>query len=382
MALEAKKSKYRFQSEIQQMMFVFGEVADPLQETTLVVEDIVRSQVIEIIIQAAAQASRRNSRYLSAEDLIFLMRHDRAKVNRLRSFLSWKDVRKNAKDASGDQVEDVVEETNTGKLHRSIIKLPWELVNQFSDVIVKSLGNDDESEDEDELEAYNDSIQRLKDADDVTRAMTREEYVHYSECRQASFTYRKGKRFREWACMSSFVEVKPNDDIVDSLGFLTYEMVSKLTMTAIRIKRDLMEAVGKKEDEPIGLGNTAGLKRKREEEEQQQNGSQTSTTGASTGAENITQNDTVDDTSPQDRSNNDESDKKESAESPEDNNGLFSLPSTEQTPLLPEHIHEAFRRLQQLPQPLRNYRGGLIMLFYFKKGGDAIEISCCYYCCY
>jgi hypothetical protein len=42
------------------------------------------------------------------------MRHDRAKVNRLRSFLSWKDVRKNAKDASGDQVEDVVEETNTG----------------------------------------------------------------------------------------------------------------------------------------------------------------------------------------------------------------------------------------------------------------------------
>jgi transcription initiation protein SPT3 len=284
------------------------------------------------------------------------MRHDRAKVNRLRSFLSWKDVRKNAKDASGDQVEDVVEETNTGKLHRSIIKLPWELVNQFSDVIVKSVSNDYESEDEDELEAYNDSIQRLKDADDVTRAMTREEYVHYSECRQASFTYRKGKRFREWASMSSFVEVKPNDDIVDSLGFLTYEMVSKLTMTAIRIKRDLMEAVGKKEDEPIGLGNTAGLKRKREEEEVQT--SQTSNTAA---VENATQNDTIDENSSQEKpSNNDESDKKDKSESPEDNNGLFSLPSTEQTPLLPEHIHEAFRRLQQLPQPLRNYRGGLV----------------------
>ncbi|OAD08098.1 hypothetical protein MUCCIDRAFT_134459, partial [Mucor lusitanicus CBS 277.49] len=290
-------SKYRFQSEIQQMMFVFGEVADPLQEATLLVEDIVRSQVIEIIIQAAAQASRRNSRYLSAEDLIFLMRHDRAKVNRLRSFLSWKDVRKNAKDASGDQVEDVVEETNTGKIHRSIIKLPWELVNQFSDVITKSINGggagDDESEDEDELEAYNDSIQRLKDADDITRAMTREEYVHYSECRQASFTYRKGKRFREWANMSSFVEVKPNDDIVDSLGFLTYEMVSKLTMTAIRIKHD--------------------------------------------------------------------EDKVETPGSPDSFcNGLFSLPSTEQTPLLAEHIHEAFRRLQQVPQPMKNFRGGLV----------------------
>ncbi|KAG1088315.1 hypothetical protein G6F42_020316 [Rhizopus arrhizus] len=340
------------------MMFVFGEVADPLQEATLLVEDIVRSQVIEIIIQAAAQASRRNSRYLSAEDLIFLMRHDRAKVNRLRSFLSWKDVRKNAKDASGDQVEDVVEETNTGKIHRSIIKLPWELVNQFSDVITKSINGDDESEDEDELEAYNDSIQRLKDADDITRAMTREEYVHYSECRQASFTYRKGKRFREWANMSSFVEVKPNDDIVDSLGFLTYEMVSKLTMTAISIKRDLMVAAGKKEDEPVSLGSSQ-LKRKREEEEAMES----SSTPAATATTSIitTAADGTVSTPQQDENHTDDEDKVETPGSPDSFcNGLFSLPSTEQTPLLAEHIHEAFRRLQQVPQPMKNFRGGLV----------------------
>ncbi|KAI8369479.1 transcription initiation factor IID, 18kD subunit-domain-containing protein [Radiomyces spectabilis] len=323
------QDKYRFQSEIQQMMFVFGEVSDPLQETTMLVEDIVRSQVIEIIIQAAAQASRRRSRYLSAEDLIFLMRHDRAKVNRLRSFLSWKDVRKNAKDASGDQVEEMVEDSNTGKLHRSIIKLPWELVNQFSDVIVKSSNPDEESEDEDELEAYNDSIQRLRDADEVTRAMTREEYVHYSECRQASFTYRKSKRFREWANMSSFVEVRPNDDIVDSLGFLTYEMVSKLTTTALKIKQDLMEATGKKAEEPVNL--ITNLKRKREGEDPGKRSESADAEGPvspATAAER-------------------------------EGDGLFSLPTSEQTPLQPEHIHEAFRRLQQVPQPLKNFRGGL-----------------------
>lgn len=43
---------YCFQGEIQQMMFVFGEVSDPLQETTLLVEDIVRSQIIEIVFYA------------------------------------------------------------------------------------------------------------------------------------------------------------------------------------------------------------------------------------------------------------------------------------------------------------------------------------------
>ena len=43
------QTRYKFQSEIQQMMFVFGEVSDPLPETTMLVEDIVRSQVIEIV---------------------------------------------------------------------------------------------------------------------------------------------------------------------------------------------------------------------------------------------------------------------------------------------------------------------------------------------
>jgi hypothetical protein len=51
------------------------------------------------IIQARVLAGRRGARYLSAEDLIFLIRHDRAKVNRLRTYLSWKDVRKHAKDS-------------------------------------------------------------------------------------------------------------------------------------------------------------------------------------------------------------------------------------------------------------------------------------------
>jgi hypothetical protein len=32
----------------------------------------------------------------------------------------------------------------------------------------------------------------LQEADDVTKQMTREEYQHYSDCRQASFSYRKG----------------------------------------------------------------------------------------------------------------------------------------------------------------------------------------------
>ncbi|OAD71799.1 hypothetical protein PHYBLDRAFT_134705 [Phycomyces blakesleeanus NRRL 1555(-)] len=336
-AMESKNLKYRFQSEIQQMMFVFGEVAGPLPETTLLVEDIVRSQVIEILVQAAAQATRRNSRYLSAEDLIFLMRHDRAKVNRLRSFLSWKDVRKNAKDASGDQVDEMVEEATSGKLYRSIIKLPWELVNQFLDVLVKPSNPEEESDDEDDLEAYMDSVQRLRDADEITRAMTREEYVHYSECRQASFTYRKGKRFREWSNMSSYVDVRPNDDIVDSLGFLTYEMVSKLTRTAIQIKNDLCRA-----------GNS--------------NSSISNSSNSNSSSNNSNSNNGVKKDEPTAvtcREHESEDSSPSSTANDNEGIGLFLQPSSEPTPLQPEHIHEAFRRMQQTIQPMRNFRGGL-----------------------
>lgn len=125
-------------------MFVFGNVIDPHSDVLKLVEDIVRNQVIEMVsvrgwslgplrggpqrradvlgigiaqwhlmppsplrplsqlLQSRALSSRRGSRYLSPEDLIFLIRYDRAKVNRLRTYLSWKDVRKNAKESSGD----------------------------------------------------------------------------------------------------------------------------------------------------------------------------------------------------------------------------------------------------------------------------------------
>lgn len=92
-------------------MFVFGEVQDPLPETVKLVEDVVRGQVIEMVTRARLLTHLRSSRFLSSEDIVFLIRDDRGKVNRLRTYLSWKDVRKKAKeDQEGDlDVEDAGE---------------------------------------------------------------------------------------------------------------------------------------------------------------------------------------------------------------------------------------------------------------------------------
>lgn len=46
------------------MMFVFGEVSDAIQETTMLVEDIVRSQVIEIVRSTSTHIVTRGLNYL------------------------------------------------------------------------------------------------------------------------------------------------------------------------------------------------------------------------------------------------------------------------------------------------------------------------------
>ncbi|KAH9077140.1 TFIID-domain-containing protein [Lactarius deliciosus] len=323
-----KKKEYKYQQEISQMMFVFGEIQEPLTETVNLVENIIRSQLVELIIQARALANRRNARYLSAEDLIFLIRHDRAKVNRLRTYLSWKEVRKHAKDSNADGGAGV---ELTAKAQKITIKLPWEVTTIYSEAVKQSGHQSDDEEDEDDLEAQEASLERLKEADDVTKQMTREEYQHYSDCRQASFSYRKAKRFREFLNLPSHLDLKSNDDTTDIVGFLAFEMVRSLTVAALDVKKALEESyfredhstsplLGKRKPNVPGLDSSN--KRRREH--------------------------SADD-----------------AEIPLPISSLFVQPPEARTPLRPEHIQDAFARMQgdwtqSRSAGMRNWRGGLV----------------------
>lgn len=101
-------------------------------------------------------------------------------------------------------------------------------------------------------------------------------------------------------------------------------MVSKLTTTALQIKRDVKDNKrGSSKDDSV----TVGSKRKRDDSDEKGNNDKN-------GRDQTTTNDTE--------------------------GGLFSLQSSEETPLEPEHVLEAFRRLQQTPVPLKNFRGGLV----------------------
>lgn len=336
--------KYRYRIEIQQMMFVSGEITDPPVETTSLIEDIVRGQVIEILLQSSKTAHARGNKSILPEDVIFLIRHDKAKVNRLRTYLSWKDLRKNAKDqdaaaslntgGAGGAGDDDGKEGKDGKdkdgkdgkdnmmkVKKSAIKLPWELQFMFNEQPLEN--NDDANDlDEDEREANITTLKRLKIADDRTKNMTKEEYVHWSDCRQASFTFRKARRFKDWSGINHLTDGKPHDDVIDILGFLTFEIVCSITETALKIKTHEQFLLQQKEN--------------------QRSSSQTSALG-SRSTTDLNYETTL-------LPNNTKRKKR-----------LFDGPDNVIQPLKPKHIEEAWRMLQSIDMKHRaatNFRGG------------------------
>ncbi|KAG8949246.1 Transcription initiation protein spt3 [Tulasnella sp. 424] len=373
-AVEEKPKEYKYTTEISQMvcdtptirllavsssaykafqqMFVFGEVQDPLVETVNLVEDIVRSQVLEIVLQARQIAAKRGARNISAEDLIFLIRYDRAKVNRLRTYLSWKDVRKNAKDSdnAGGNMDDVMEEggpdPNSAKPHKMSVKLPWELTTIYGDVLKTIQANnpngaavDDEAEDEDEMEAHEDSLRRLKEADDATRHMTKEDYLHYSECRQASFTFRKSKRFKEYLNLPAHLDLRA-DDTIDILGFLGYEMVRSLCVGGLEVKRAYEESSLNHHVQPRHSHNQSPTKRKINDD--------------AGGAQKKRR-----------RASDEDEDDEPWGGNPTPVSSLFLPPPQARTPLQPHHIMDAFGRMQTdashaRSSGMKNWRGGLV----------------------
>lgn len=277
LALHGNGQRYEYLLEIQQMMYVSGEVSNPLRETLILVEDLVRAHLVEIVAAASQISALRNSKSLIPEDILFVIRYAKTMVTRVKSYLSWKDVRRVQKSGGGAEagpggvpvvgvagagggagddgvdgvmdVDDVIDEGDEPgaadaklKPQRNMIPLPWDFVYSYSQCIEEEpLFNLDcdsgfEEEDNEEQEAYLHQMQRLKTADEYTRNMSQEEYIRYTECRQASFSYKRPARFLSWIGINNFVSGKPSSEVVDVLGFLGHEIVQRLAEEALIVK--------------------------------------------------------------------------------------------------------------------------------------------------
>ena len=133
-----------------------------------------------------------------------------------------------------------------------------------------------------------------------------------------------GKRFRDFLNLPVHLDLKQNDDTIDIVGFLAFEMVRALTIGGLNVKRSLES---RSSDTSLTLG-----KRK-----------------ASGG--------------------NEGPNKKARADSPDafslPLSTLFLPPPEARTALRPEHIQDSFSRMQRdwahsRSSGMRNWRGGLV----------------------
>ncbi|OHW99146.1 hypothetical protein CSPAE12_02153 [Colletotrichum incanum] len=166
-----------------------------------------------------------------------------ARIERLRTFLTWKAIRKTVKDS--DDKEGFVDEADlndgavagpaddapVSRAKFPTVSFPWDISSVFSEHVAE-VSQDDLMD----ITSSEAALEKLRKNDERTRDMTVAEYATWSEYRHASLTYRKAKRFRDWCGLGVIAENKPNDDVMDILGFLTSEMVQDLTAEALRIQ--------------------------------------------------------------------------------------------------------------------------------------------------
>jgi transcription initiation protein SPT3 len=146
----------------------------------------------------------------------------------------------------------------------------------------------------------------------------------------SSISFFPAKRFREFLNLPSTFELKASDDTVDIVGFLAFEIVRSLTLAGLAVKKSLEEAY-------LRDDYTAPILGKRK-------------AGAAGGP----------------------AEKRRREGSPDDDaeytlpvNSLFLPPAETKTPLRPEHIQDAFARMQgewshSRSAGMHNWRGGLV----------------------
>ncbi|XP_072413199.1 transcription initiation protein SPT3 homolog isoform X5 [Chiloscyllium punctatum] len=222
-----------FVTELQTMMYGFGDARRPLTETAVLVEDIVHSQLINMLHQVAEISQVRGARVIAAEDILFLMRKDKRKLRRLLRHMSLRDFK--SKIIKGVEDEDVIEADKSSSSINKRQKLYQEFLSSI-DQTGELLGLLEE-DDADEVKQ-----ERLERAERQTRMMDSSQYAEYCESRQLSFA-KKPTKFKDWLDCSS-MEVKPNPVALEIMAYLAQETVAQLVDLALLVKQDMAAKTG------------------------------------------------------------------------------------------------------------------------------------------
>ncbi|NXX92042.1 SUPT3 protein, partial [Centropus bengalensis] len=213
--------------------FSLGDARRPLHETAVLVEDIVHTQLINLLQQAAEVSQLRGARVISAEDLLFLMRKDKKKLRRLLKYMFFRDYK--SKIVKGIEEDDLLEDKFNSNNANKRQRLAQDFLNSIDQTgELLAMFEDDEIDDVKQ--------ERMERAERQTRMMDSVQYAEFCESRQLSFS-KKASKFRDWLDCSS-MEIKPNAVAMEILAYLAYETVAQLVDLALLVKQDMVPKAG------------------------------------------------------------------------------------------------------------------------------------------
>lgn len=226
-----------FTTEIQLMMYGFGDCKKPLLESAALVEDIVKQQMISLLYQAMDVAIMRNARFIGLEDFLYLLRKDKVKLKRFLQYMGLKDMKAMAlKGVDEEEIQDSPDKPSTVKRRSKMCYDFLSSIDQTGELTCLF----DELDQVDEIK-----YERLVRAELRTRGMDSKQYMEYFEARQASFNRRyKTQRFKEWLLAGINMEVKPNPHALEVLSYFSYETVAQIVDLALLVKQDMRAISG------------------------------------------------------------------------------------------------------------------------------------------
>ncbi|XP_077292124.1 transcription initiation protein Spt3 [Arctopsyche grandis] len=224
-----------FHKEVASMMHGFGDGPSPLPATVTLVESIVLKQLRAILNLAAKNSERRGHKCVYPEDIIFLVRNNKVKLQRMLLYMKNKDnLKAKTKVLDEQYVPNVLleEDTeNSKKRKRSFAEIVEAIGDD--DVVYKSLEFDDVIH-----------TRKLR-ANSISQSINLEKYEAYHKARRVSFSSQhkmaNNPKLKQWICPSNDINIACQT--MQLMSYIAYETVAQIVDLCFLVRQDCKNEV-------------------------------------------------------------------------------------------------------------------------------------------
>lgn len=218
-----------YTQEIRQMMHGFGDSSEPLFESAKIIEDVVLQQMKAIVRRACEIADRRagskRSNVINGEDLLFLLRKDKAKLQRIVRYLELKELGCSVQKLMvADTPQNITDPEQVDGAKKKPFQNFLEQIDNTGELMEQSSSMDDVKR------------RRCIRVDIASRSMDEVHYMKFSKARRVSFANKNRHKFSDWICLDGDVTLSKRAYTI--LSYLAYETVAQIVDLAFLVRQD------------------------------------------------------------------------------------------------------------------------------------------------